>query len=70
MTSIRRATLALLVGFGVAVGLAGPAAAAELPTGAARVVAKVEQKIATRTIAIRTAIAPIQANAAARMGRP
>jgi hypothetical protein len=52
------------------VTLAGPAAAAELPTGAARVVAKVEQMIASRTIAIQSAIAPIQANAAARMERP
>jgi hypothetical protein len=54
----------------VQVGATPDSAAAELPTGAARVVAKVGQTIATRTIAIQSAIAPIQANAAARMGRP
>ena len=45
MKAIRHAAIAALLGLGLGLAAAGPAAAQELPTGAARVVEKVQTRI-------------------------
>ena len=67
MTMLRRATLGLLVASALALPLTTPASAAEIPTGAARIVEKVQTHIFIAKSSILYEIGLIQANAAETM---
>jgi len=45
MKTVQQAVMAVVVGMGLSLALTGPAAAQEIPTGAARIVEKVQTRI-------------------------
>jgi hypothetical protein len=65
MTTVRRAAGGLLIGLGLMLSVALPAAAQgerALPTGAARIVEKVEFRITVATIQLQTHVGQILEN--------
>ena len=63
MKKLVRPVVGLLIGLGLSVSLVPPTSAAEIPTGAARIVTKVQTRIAISKNTLLFNIAPIQANA-------
>ena len=64
MQAFGRSALGVLVGLSLSLTLVGSVAAQEIPPGAARVIAKVEQQIFIATLRLNTQLAPIRENAA------
>ena len=62
MKAIRTLALAALIGASLSLPLSGPAAAQELPTGAARIVEKVQTRIFISQATLTNHIAAIVAN--------
>lgn len=63
MTTFSRWAAGLLVGLTLSIAVAAPAAAQELPTGAARIVEKVQTRIFISKASLLADIAEIQAKA-------
>ena len=64
MNAIARTALGVCIGLGLSWTVIGSTSAQELPTGAARLTAKVEQQIFIATLRLETQLAPIRENAA------
>ncbi len=57
-----RGVLALLVGLGLSLGVAGSSAAQEVPTGAARIVEKVQLQVLVGKVTLTTRVGRIVEN--------
>lgn len=69
MSMLRRTAVGVVVAGALALPMTAPTSAAELPTGAARVVQKIQLQVLTGTNNLLFHVDQIKANAAARAGK-